>query len=404
MCPSARRQIPGVSESWGWRMIRDGLVMKSMTAADLNRLGNGNIATGIDSAPDGSPSNVQGYEVTAELDYRGRITTDCARQLCDSLDENGFVIVPLALSEAEADTGRGLIDAVLADPERAQAAFASQTDNHYRRRDFCSLPSTPEVIAFASLICQRLRPALEEYCGHSRAILEITTLTSYQGCSHQYFHHDPYGAISVFVAVDDLSPEQGGTVFVPGTHRYGGAQMRHGGKAFELTELFRIRSNLGVLVHNLRKIWSMRSLGQPQLGPGEFLDRVFSRRQDDHQPNLLRFALGKTYQFRLTMLNPLNLWRMFKYRRELRQFSVIPTSPKKGTVILYRSDILHAGADNCSTRPRHLFSLSIARDRVVLAHWQRGYAPHASLLARPLSFGKLVNQKRPCRDPMSASQ
>jgi ectoine hydroxylase-related dioxygenase (phytanoyl-CoA dioxygenase family) len=396
--------MPGVGESRGSRMILDSRVMKSMTATDLNRLGHGETKSRIESAPDGSPSGVQAYEVRAALDCQGRITADCARQLCGSLDEHGFVFVPQALTEAEADIGRGLIDAVLADPERSQAAFASQTDNHYRRRDFCALPSTPAVIALASLVCQRLRPALEEYCGHSRAILEITTLTSYRGCSHQYFHHDPYGAISVFLAVDDLSPEQGGTVFVPGTHRYGGAQMRHGGKAFELTELFRIRSNLGVLVHNLRKLWSMRSQGQPELGPGEFIDRVFSRRQDDHQPNLLRFVLGKTYQFRLAMLNPLNLWRLFKYRRELRHFSVIPTSPKKGSVILYRSDILHAGADNCSTRPRRLFSLSIARDRVDPAHWQRGYAPHASLLAQPLSFGELLNRHDLAPAPMSASE
>jgi hypothetical protein len=489
MCPSARRSVPEVSDSLVLRMIRSGLVMKSMTVGNRDTIVTEHDRTGIESAPDGSPMVSLGCEVNAALDRRRRITAECARQLCDSLDANGFVMVPLALSEGEADTGRGLIEATLADPGRSQAAFASQTDNHYRRRDFCSLPSTPEVIAFASLICQRLRPVLEEYCGHSRAILEVTTLTSYRGCSHQYFHHDPYGAISILVAVEDLSPEQGSTVFVPATHRYGGARMRHGGKAFELTELFRIRSNLGVLLHNLKKLWSMRIQGRPELRPGEFLARVFSRRQDDHQPNLLRFVLGKTYQFKLTMLNPLNLWRMFKYRRELREFTVIPTSPQKGTVILltrqvcrshsglqagpesrrrsqrmviplarartqsralleapnilnfndrpqcgfrqtalsklavgvlqrrfaallpkatlrlnaiyipagliYRSDILHAGADNCSTRPRHLFSLSIARDRVDPAQWQRGYAPHASLLARPLSFGELVNGNPP---------
>ncbi len=331
------------------------------------------------------------YEIEANLDAEGQLTAACAQRVCDSLDENGFVVVPCALSVDEADTGRALIQSVLDDPERRQASFASETDNHHRRRDFCSLPSTPEVLAYSGMVCRRLKPVLSEYCGQSRAVMEITTLTSYLGCSHQYFHHDPYGAISIFVAVDDVDPDQGGTVFVPGTHRYGGGQMKLGGKAYELAELFRIRSNLIVLRNNLRKLFSMRRACHPELAPGEFVDRVFSRRQDDHQPNLLRFLLGKTYQFNLMMLNPLNLWRMFRHRRDLLDFTQVRTTPRKGTVIIYRSDIMHAGADNCSIKPRHLFSLSIARDRVGLAHWQRGYAPHPSLLARGLRFGDLVD-------------
>lgn len=335
------------------------------------------------------------YEVEAELDAEGELTDDCARRLLASLDANGFVIVPAALTVDEAAAGRGLIQSILDDPERIQAVFASETDNHHRRRDFCSLPCTDDVLAYSGMICRRLKPVLSEYCGRSRAVLEISTLTSYLGCSHQYFHHDPYGAISVFLAVDDVEPEQGGTVFVPGTHRYGGGQMRNAGRAYELAELFRIRSNLIVLVHNLRKLLSMRRGGNPELGPGEFIDRIFSRRQDDHQPNLLRFLSGKTYQFKLMMLNPVNLWRMLIYRRDLHEFRQVRTTPRKGTVIIYRSDTMHAGADNRSIKPRHLFSLSIARDRVGLAHWKRGYAPHPSLLARGLRFRDLTKVQEP---------
>ena len=48
------------------------------------------------------------------------------------------------------------------------------------------------------------------------------------------------------------------------------------------------------------------------------------------------------------------------------------------TVILYRSDLLHAGPDNRSPYPRRFFGMSIARDIIEPKYWHDGYfaAPH----------------------------
>ena len=35
--------------------------------------------------------------------------------------------------------------------------------------------------------------------------------------------------LCLFAAVDEVLSEQGGTVFVPGTHNYSGADMKHNG-------------------------------------------------------------------------------------------------------------------------------------------------------------------------------
>ena len=53
--------------------------------------------------------------------------------------------------------------------------------------------------------------------------------------------------------------------------------------------------------------------------------------------------------------------------------------------------MVHAGPDNRSPRPRRFFSMSIARDIVEPKYWHDGYAPHPSLLARPLSYGDLLD-------------
>ena len=336
-------------------------------------------------------NDTSAFEVPAVLDEAGRLAEPCVRAALAMMDRHGLVILTGLISDGEAELARALIRQTIEDPERSRCGFASETDNRYVRRDFCSLPSSPPVLAFAAGLARRLEGVLTEYCGRSRPLLEITTLTSYLGSSHQYIHRDPLGVISLFAAVDDVSEQQGGTVFVPGTHLYGGAESRHGGEAHALMELFRARCNLAILRHNLGKLWRMRHDRTAPLAPGEFRDRVFSRKWDEHQPNLLRFVLGKNAQFSLRMIGPRTLWKLRRRRAELdRLFRLVQTVPRKGTVILYRSDLLHAGPDNRSPQPRQLFSMSFARDIVEPKFWHDGYSPHPSLTAQPMSLGDLL--------------
>ncbi|UZK65151.1 phytanoyl-CoA dioxygenase family protein [Sphingomonas sp. M1-B02] len=337
-------------------------------------------------------NDTSAFEVPAVLDEKGRLTEPCVRKALTSMDMHGLVVLTNLLSEAQADVGAELIRQTIDDPDRSRCAFASETDNRYLRRDFCSLPSTPLVTRFAAGLCQSLEDILSEYCGRSHPLLEVTTLTSYFGSSHQYVHRDPSGVISLFAAVEDVSEQQGGTVFIPGTHMYDGAERKHDGNAYALMELFRLQCNFRILLYNLRKLWSLRNDDAAPLAPGEFRDRVFSSKWDEHQPNLLRFALGKNSQFSLRMLSPSNLWKLFRHRAALRNlFHLVQTAPRKGTVILYRSDMLHAGPDNRSPHPRRLFSMSLARGMVEPKLWQAGYSPHPTLTASPMSFGDLLD-------------
>lgn len=333
------------------------------------------------------------FEVSAVLDEDGKLTSDCVRLARTTIDDHGFVILTDLLSDGEADAGLELIRQTTDDPDRNRGAFASETDNRYRRRDFCSLPSTPHVTSFAAALCQRLEGVISEYCGRSRPLLEVTTLTSYFGSSHQYIHRDPAGVLSLFAAVEDVSEDQGGTVFVPGTHLYGGADSKHDGKAHALMELFRIRCNYRIFRHNLKKLWRMRKDAKAPLAPGEFVDRVFSSKWDQHQPNLMRFLLGKNSQFSIHMLSPAKLWKLHRHHDALNTlFNLVQTAPRKGTVILYRSDLLHAGPDNRSPHPRRLFSMSIARDIVEPKFWHDGYSPHPTLTAQPVCLGDLLDR------------
>ncbi|MGJ7461960.1 phytanoyl-CoA dioxygenase family protein [Halomonas sp. MA07-2] len=336
-------------------------------------------------------NDTSAYEVPAVLDERGVLSRQCVRQAIKTMDTHGLVVLTNLLTDDEAAHCLDLMRQTIDDPARVRGSFASETDNRYVRRDFCSLPSIPPVIGFAATLCQRLEGVLSEYCGRTRSLLEITTLTSYLGSSHQYIHRDPYGVISLFAALEDVSEQQGGTVFVPGTHMYGGADRKHGRKAYELMELFRIKCNFRILRHNFKKLWNMRRDKQAPLAPGEFRDRVFSPKMDHHQPNLLRFLSGKNSQFSIRMLGPRTLWKLFRNRQELNDlFHLVQTAPRKGSIILYRSDLLHAGPDNRSKEPRQFFSMSIARDILEPELWYAGYAPHPTLIAEPRSYGDFL--------------
>jgi hypothetical protein len=307
------------------------------------------------------------------------------------MDIHGLVVLTDLLSHEEANLGLELIRQTIDDPDRSRCAFASETDNRYLRRDFCSLPSTPPVTRFAATLCQRLEGVYSEYCGKTRPLLEAITLTSYLGSSHQYIHRDPMGVISLLAAVEDVSDEQGGTVFVPGTHMYAGAEYKHGGAAYDLMQLYRTRCNYRILRHNLKKLLRMRKSEGAPLAPGEFRDRAFSTKWDQHQPNLLRFLLGKNNEFSIRMLGPRTLWQLYRQREKLDNlFQLVQAAPRKGTVILYRSDLLHGGPDNRSPHPRRLFGMSIARDIIDTKYWHDGYSPHPTLTADPMTFGDLL--------------
>lgn len=337
-------------------------------------------------------SDTSAFEVPAALDENGKLTDHCVRQALTMMDTHGLVILTSLLSDEEANVGLELMRQTIDDPDRSRCSFASETDNRYVRRDFCSLPSTPSVTGFAATLCQRLEGVLSEYCGRSRPLLEVITLTSYLGSSHQYIHRDPIGVISLLAAVEDVSDQQGGTVFVPGTHMYGGANNKHGGAAYDLMELFRIKCNYRILRHNLKKLWGMRKDKKTPLASGEFIDRVFSKNWDQHQPNLLRFALGKNSEFSIRMLGPIKLWKLYRHRKAINDlFYLVQVAPRKGTIILYRSDLLHAGPDNRSPHPRRFFGMSIARDIIEPKFWHDGYSPHPTLTAHPMCFGDLLD-------------
>ena len=335
--------------------------------------------------------DTQQYEVVAELSEDRRITRNCAQQICSILDKFGFVVIPHLQTEQEASDGLKLVQEAIADPDRERGDFASQTDILYQRRDFCPLPSSQHVMSYASLLCHRLEDVLLEYCGKTRKVLEISTMTSYQGCSHQYLHRDPEGVLCLFSALEDISPEQGGTVFAPGTHKFSGSELQHEGDAGLLMTLVQTLSNYHILKHNLKKLLDMRKTGNPEISKQEFRDRVFSNLYDNHQPNLVNFFLRRNDIFDLFSLLPHKLLKLFKNRKYIDQhYSLVQVAPKKGSVILYRSDMLHAGPDNRSTKPRFFFGMSIARDVIFDEEWRNGYAPHTSLLAEPKSLGDLL--------------
>ncbi len=337
-------------------------------------------------------SDTSAFEVAAVLDRRGRLSEPCLRQALAMMDRHGLVVLTGLLSDSEADLALALMCQTIDDPDRDHCSFASETDNHYKRRDFCSLPSTPAINGFAAMLCQRLEGIYREYCGRSRPVLEVATFTSYFGSSHQYIHRDPGGVISLFAAVEDVSDQQGGTVFAPGTHLFGGVENTHGGRARALMELFRTRCNWAIFRHNLRKLREMRASRDALLAPGEFRDRVFSTKWDQHQPNLLRFVLGKNAQFSLRNLGPRTVWQLYRHRAQLdRLFHLVQAAPRKGTVILYRSDLLHAGPDNRVRQPRRFFGMSIARDMIEHKYWHDGYSPHPTLVADPLTLGDLLD-------------
>lgn len=333
------------------------------------------------------------FEVSAEFDENRQVTRKCAEKLSRVFDDAGFVVVTDFLSDDECAAGLQTVTDVASDVDRERAQFASQTDVRFRRRDFCPLPCSKVVLDFCALLARRGERILTEYCGRARSILEISTLISNFGSSHQYLHRDPPGVLCLFAALDDVTTEQGGTVFVPGTHGYSGSGNQYGGKAERLMSTFKMQYNQHIFAYNLRKLKKMRKSGEPPITDEEYWARVFSSTEtDNHQPNLYRFLTGRNAVFSLFQFGPRALLKMLLYRNSAaKSFRLVQTAPKKGTLVLYRSDILHAGPDNRSRKPRYFFNINIARDIVHPKRWHDGYAPHSTLTENPQKLGNLLD-------------
>ena len=333
------------------------------------------------------------FEVAADLDANGQLTPRCAQQVCEHIDRDGFAIVQNFLSNEECATGMEVVQAALVDRNREHSAFASQTDIHYRRRDFCPLPTTKPVLRTFSLLARRAERVLTEYCSSLWAVLEMSTLTSYAGSSHQYLHRDPADVLCVFAALDDVSQEQGGTILAPETHPYIGFHREHGGKGDLFMRLFQLQCNMRIMRYNLRKVINLWKSRKPMISSEEFYDRVFSKKIDEHQPNLYYFLIKSPNPvFNAYKFGPRTLIRLAQFGKEAAAaYRLIQTCPKKGTIIIYRSDILHAGPDNRSNKPRYFLNINIARDFIHPEAWKNGYSPHSSLLSTPMTLGDLIN-------------
>jgi ectoine hydroxylase-related dioxygenase (phytanoyl-CoA dioxygenase family) len=316
------------------------------------------------------------FECMAELTESKSLTEACAHSVQEKLDRNGFVIIKNLLTDAEAAVGLELVCSTLGDSQREFSTFASYTDTQHGRRDFCPLPLSAPVKDFSSQLIKRIWPVLGEYCGSSRQVLEISTLTSRMGSSHQFLHRDPPGIISILVAVSDISEAQGGTIFVPGTHFYSGSRRAHSGKNESLSAAYALYVNLHTFFYNVRTILRLRFQGN--LSWRELWDRLFSlKKKDHHQPTWYKF-LGLLYYGRRHLLSAL-----FQRAKLARLFTRVQLSPSAGTVVMYRSDILHCGPDNRSDTPRHFISVNISRDVIHEDEWSSGYTAHSTLKKSP---------------------
>jgi len=59
----------------------------------------------------------------------------------------------------------------------------------------------------------------------------------------------------------------------------------------------------------------MRKMGEPEISKQNFRDRVFSKRYDNHQPNLASFFLRRNDLFDIFSLLPHKLLKLFKHQK-----------------------------------------------------------------------------------------
>ena len=321
------------------------------------------------------------FEISAEFGSEGRLSSDCVEHIAKIFDEFGFVIIVGLLTGQEAQKGLDIIRVTLDDPRRLKGKFGSRLDHKFNRRDFCPLPATEPVLSFVAMLCKKLGGIIKQYCDMTRPIIEISTLTSYSGSSHQYIHRDYGNVISIIVSVEDVSKEQGGTLFIPRTHNPPSKKTR------KLMDNYKQLFNLRILYYNLVKLWRIRKL----LAAGEFRARVISRNFDSHQPNLSSFLSKKGRHINLFMLLK-KLGQLYKLREKFHAYDCFQVSPKRGTVILYFSEIMHAGPDNQVENPRHFLSLNIARPTLLRGEIDEGrYMLHPSFISEPKTLAQILD-------------
>lgn len=307
------------------------------------------------------------------------------------MDREGLVVIRDLLSKQEAVSGLTAVKEVLADARRENSSFASSTDIANKRREFCPLPANGAVMGLASTLTQRLASVLLEYCGRSRPVLEVSALVSHIGSSHQYIHRDPPNVITVFTALEDVGETQGGTVFVPRSHEYPGAEKEFDGKARTLMWVFQTMSNWQIFKRNLAMIFRLRRGSGPILTGKEFWERVCSTKSDRHQPNIVRFLLGRNYLFDIKRFSPAGIWRMLRHSRSAREhFRLVQVAPKAGSVVIFRSDMLHGGPDNGSLKSRYIFSISFSRDLMASKLRQMSYSLHSDFARKSLTLEELL--------------
>lgn len=321
------------------------------------------------------------FEVAPRFDADGVITAESLDEIRAVMDDNGFVILPGFLTPDEVETGRGLQDGTIVDVAGETSQFASETDIHYRRRDFHAIPWTDTTHRFLSSVLGRTGDLLRPYMDDDAALLECSAMISYPGSSHQYLHRDPDGAISVFLVLDDVDRKRGGTVFVPGSHRDDSTDVY----------VYARMINAVVFAHNLVKLVKMRLGRGPEPGPGEIRSRLWSRLADRHQPNLLGFLTGKNIYMSIRDFFPDRLFRLVtRGPRAWRSYQLVGTAPDTGTVIVWHSRIFHAGPDNVSDGARMIMTVSLSRDGFDAYEWREAYQPHSSMVGNPTRVAELA--------------
>jgi hypothetical protein len=151
-------------------------------------------------------------------------------------------------------------------------------------------------------------------------------------------------------------------------------------------EIYENLFNLRIFYHNLVKLWRIRKL----LAAGEFRARVISRNLDLHQPNLYSF-LSKWGKHINVHILPKKFWRLYKLRKECCAYDCFQVSPKNGTAILYFSEIMHAGPDNNTEKPRHFLNLSVVRPTLLGEVRKNAYTLHPSFISEPKTLGEILD-------------
>lgn len=85
-------------------------------------------------------------------------------------------------------------------------------------------------------------------------------------------------------------------------------------------------------------------------------------------------------------------WQMRKNKQALQEkYRLVQAAPRKGSIILYLSDMLYAGPNIKSDKPWYFITLNIARDDISHDHWHDGFSSHQFLVDKPKNFGDLLD-------------